>query len=476
MNPRFKYRKITPREDIAEIKEQCTRDSISLNHNDDTWHTTYRDDFIRHKNAKSEVIPPPPVSINLGGGCLAPSREEMRSVYMNTYHRFDQKDVPKVAKAPPDSAIFPRDRVVPMISTAQEEMINTARGRRSEEDVQSARAMANYNKNSHYRVGYDKVDYNTTAGSSYSARGRGGQPKYNNPNLGTHIEFDKTAGPGPNAKMRSKRKWAPSKPDAPSIDHTRTNFDTGYSASDYSTTTQSGFCKTSYRPPPRAPAPAPSEFSSDAPYIPKWRTHYAEEFQHRKPIPNSINTEELRKVHWEQGYEKPSWPVHEPPVTPRRTIVSTNQNQSNIVFKGDGSMKLSTTTGDMSKSYNSSSFRRSSSYNPSRGDNIYVGSDRTDYLSTAQSATRYPYAGKPAKITDDSNKGRDCCFGCGGDWSPYSRKEMLDIKENRYVPPTVRENGAYYKQSHFDLEATSKNKSRYSTTYYKTICKPTLQS
>ena len=476
MNPRFKFRRIPPREDISEIKEKCNSDSVSFASNDDSWHTTYRDDYVRHGNARREIIPPPPVSISLGGGCLAPTREEMRSSYMNTFHPFGKQDAVKAVKAPPDSEVIPRLNIPPVMSTAQEEMLNTANAKREPADVQSARALASYNRSNHFRVGYDKVtNYTTTTAASYSARGRGERCTYDNANIGNHIEFDKNAGLGPHDKARSKRRWAPPKPDAAPFDQHKTNFDTGYTKPDYSTTTQSSFYKGRSQPPERCPPPPCAEFANHEPNVPKWRTRYQEEFKYKKPIPNKINNEDLRKTHWEVGHDKTEWPVHEPPKSARREKIDQNQNESNIVFKGYGKMQFNTTTGDMIGTYDKSKMKPSVQNNNSRDDHIYFGSDKVNYQTTTSIANKLAGTGHPAKMCDDPDKGRGCAFARGGEWRPYVGKEMVDIKRYKPVPPTVRQDGSYYRQTHFELEATDQFKPRYSTTYWKTICKPTLQ-
>ncbi|KAK8885572.1 hypothetical protein M9Y10_041022 [Tritrichomonas musculus] len=476
MNPRFKFRRIPPREDITEIKERCNSDSVSFKSDESSWNTTYRDDYVRHGNAKREIIPPPPVSISLGGGCLSPTREEMRSLYMNTFHPFENQTPTKAVKPPPDSEIIPKINIPPVLSTAQEEMLITSKAHREPADIQSARALASYNRDNHFRVGYDKVtNYTTTTASSYSSRGRGERCSYDNANIGTHIEFDKKAGLGPHDKQRSKRRWAPPKPDVPLMDQTKTNFDTGYTKPDYSTTTQSSFYKGRMKPPERCPPPPCAEFSREQ-NPPKWRTMYQEEFKHRKPIPNKINNEDLRKTHWDVGHDKTEWPVHEPPPSARREKIDQNQNESNIVFKGDGKMQFNTTTGDMIGNYDKSKMKPAVQNNNSRDDHIYIGSDKVNYQTTAKRANEYAGTGHPAQICEDPDKGRGCPFSRGGNWSPYVGKEMVDIKRYKPYPPTVRQDGSYYRQTHFELEATDKFKPRYSTTYWKTICKPTLQA
>ncbi|OHT02447.1 hypothetical protein TRFO_30449 [Tritrichomonas foetus] len=479
MNPRFKYRRIQPREDITEIKTKCNQDSVCMKDvtTPDYWNTTYHDDYIKYPNAKRDICPPPPTSISLCGGCLAPTREEMRSSYMNTYHAFDKVDIPPIAIPPPNSEVIPRDYIPPVMSTAQEEMLHTSQIKRSPVDVQSARDMASYQKANHFSAGFDRPSYTTTTASSYSARGRIEPMKYDNRNIGSHIEFDKIAGLGPHEKSLSKRRWAPPKPDSAVFDQNRTNFDFGYNKLDYSTTTQSSFYKDRLKPPPRADPPPCAEFSNHEPHVPKWRTHYQAEFKHRKPIPNEIDKTDLQKTHWDTGYDKPQWPVHEPPPTTRREKHSKNLQESNIVFKGDGTMQFNTTTGDMIGNYDKSLWKPVSSDNDSRRDNIYIGADRTNYQTTVQHANELAGTGKPADIIDDFSKHRPPAFAKGGNWDQFANtKDMVDIKRYKPVSPTVRQDGSYYKQTHFELEATKDFKPRYSTTYYRTICKPTLQT
>ena len=475
MNPRFKFRRIPPREDISQIKENCTRDSVCTKEENDSWNTTYKDDYIKFPNAKAEICPPPPVSISLGGGCLAPTREEMRSTYMNTYHAFKRADVPPLAKPLPNSEIFPTDYIPPVMSTAQEEMLHTASVKRSPVDVEAARKLAEYQKANHYVTGFERPNYATTVSSSYTAQKRVEPMEYENRNKGSHIEFDKIAGLGPNEKAKSKRKWAPPKPDSHTFDQRCTNFDFGYDRNDYSTTTDSGFFKGKMKPPPRADAPIPAEFSNHYPHVPKWNTTHKADFRKFDRIPNEIDNYDLRRTHWDVGYDKPQWPVHEPPPTARREVHSKDLQKSNVVFRGDGTMSFNTTTGDMIGSYDKSKIQPVDSFNDARKDNIYIGSDKPNYRTTVQQANALAGTGKPAQLIDDFSKNRGCGFARGGAWDPYkNQKEMVDTKRYRYQGPALRCDGSYYRQTHFDLEATSEYKPRYSTTYYKTICKPTL--
>lgn len=477
--PRF--RRIIPREDIAEIKERCSHDSIHFR-DKGQYNTSYNDTYHKFPYSARSLIPPPPTSINLGGGVLAPNREEMRSNYTNTFHPYDKKDFAKKEPPIPDSKFLPRDYPVPKLSMSQLEMEQTGSLPRDPyTSTQTARAIAKDQRVRHFYPGFDKTNYTTTTSTSYQKRKPVEQPVSDGFKNRVSIQFDKNAGLGPHDKSLTKRRWAPPKPDAEPFDQHNKSFDTGYSKPDYMTTMRSSYTSDSrYRnaAPPLAVPPPCAEFSNDGPYAPKWTTTHASEFTKKTPIPNEINIENLRKTNWDQGHDKAEWPTPEPPKTARRYPKAENQNASNQVFRGDGNMDFKTTTNEMIGSYDKDEAlkARMPPSNEARLDHMFVGSDAPNYTTSVDDMNRLAGKGGPAQVCEDYSRKRGPCYARGGDWDRFRGKELVDVKEYAPVEPAPKVDGSYYRRSHFDLDATNTTKPNYLTTYYETICKPTLEN
>ncbi|OHS93074.1 hypothetical protein TRFO_12095 [Tritrichomonas foetus] len=400
----------------------------------------------------------------------------MRSHYMNTFHAHDKKDFAKIAPPPPGGQVIPRDHNIPKLSMAQLGMLETSRAPRDLEASQSARSIANEQRRLNVSFGFDNPNYSTTTASSYTARKPVEQPVSDGWKNRVSIEFDKKAGLGPHEKSLTKRGWAPEKPDTKPVDQHIKNFDEGYDRLDYKTTTNISYQGNKCQPPPRAIAPPCSEFSNHGPFAGPWKTSYSLDFQKRAPIENTINKENLKKTSWDQGYDKVDWPKPEPPLTARRCPKGEDLHQSNVVFRGDGNMQFATTQNQMVGNFDKNTDARLPPSNEARIDHIFAGSDKTSYSTSAKDANRLAGTGKPAQPFYDYSRTRGACYARGGDWDRFAGKEMVDIKKYKYVPPTTRADGSYYRRSHFDLEATTNNKPRYTTTYYKTICKPALEA
>ena len=475
MNPRFRFRRIAPRDDIEEIRKKVTSDSVEFC-GKGTWDTLYNDTYRAHPINVTQSVGAPPVSVYLGGGSFAPTREEMRSSYMNTYHKFDKTAIPPLAIKPKDSDVIAHDSELPRLSTAHAAMLESSQGPRGYDKPLSARLAADQ-RSKHFDTGYDSPNFSTTMGTSYSARGPTRRPVVDTDVYKrSSVVFDKNAGLGPHEKSLTKRRGAPACPDSAPWDQRQKNFDVGYNGDSWTTTTGSMFTGRSGGRPEIAQPPPCAEFANHGPHAPKWSTLYKDDYQQRKPIDNTIDTLALQRTHWDQGYEPRQWPVHEPPPTVKPAQPTENQQKSNIVFRGDGTMRCSTTTRDMLGQFDPTIDARRQPSAEGRKDNIMVGSDNPRMISTAQAANRLAGTGKPAESCADLYKMRGVGFARGGAWDPLAGKDPIDEKRYKPVEPTKRVDGRWYRMSHFDLDATNANKPRYTTTYYKTICEPTLES
>lgn len=476
---KIRFRRIIPRDDLTEIKDHVTHDSIEFR-DKYQWETMYNGTYRKLPYSARELIPPPPTSISLGGGKLAPTRDEMRSNYMNTFHPFRREDFAKKEPPIPDSQFLPRDHAVPKLSMAQLGMSETSSLPRDPYTAtQTARAIAKDQRSEHFPPGFDRSNYSTTTKSSYQKPEPIDQPVSDGFKNRVSIQFDKNAGLGPHEKSLTKRRWAPPKPDAEPLDQHNKNFDTGYNKPDYMTTTRASYTTDSrYRhaAPPLAQPPPCAEFSNDGPYAPKWTTTNSLQFTKKTPIPNEIDVANLRKTNWAQGYDKNEWPTPEPPKTARRYPKAENQNASNQVFRGDGNMEFKTTAGDM-LTYNKEAAMGAlmPQSNEARQDHINVGSDKPNYTTTFTDMNKLAGKGGPAEICEDYSIKRGPCYARGGDWDRYKGKELIEEKQHRPVEPTAKVDGSYYRRSHFDLDSANPKPS-YLTTYYETICRPALEN
>jgi hypothetical protein len=70
---------------------------------------------------------------------------------------------------------------------------------------------------------------------------------------------------------------------------------------------------------------------------------------------------------------------------------------------------------------------------------------------------------------------RGVAFARGGPWDQFAvAKTDVDERTPAEYARTEKGDGAYFKGSHFDLEATAADRGRYETTYFEEICRPTL--
>jgi hypothetical protein len=112
-----------------------------------------------------------------------------------------------------------------------------------------------------------------------------------------------------------------------------------------------------------------------------------------------------------------------------------------------------------------------------RASHLFMGGDDRDFSTTAADANRLAGTGRPADAAQDLHKLRGLPIARGDSWSPFSpAKTDVDEKPPVDYPRTEKIDGTYFKNSHFDLEATAANKGRYETTYFEEICRPTIVS
>lgn len=222
-------------------------------------------------------------------------------------------------------------------------------------------------------------------------------------------------------------------------------------------------------------APPCAELANHGDAAPPWQSLYHTTFTNRQPIPNPIDAEDLRKTHFDPGHDPDDWKREEMAVTdhvPERPTIDLQQ--SNQVFRGDGDMRFQTTSSDMIGVYDRTQDGRGKTVD-ARADHLYLGGDQVDYQSEAKRANLLAGKGKPAQKCQDLHLLRGVAFARGGAWDPYTGcVDSTDEKSPRGQPEVERTDPRYFKQTHFELDATASHKSRYKTTYFEEICRPKL--
>jgi hypothetical protein len=469
MNPRF--RRFSQRPDIPDIRTACTTDSIKFQDRPNA-DTVYNSTFVAHAIPPPERSRPPGPTIFLGGGCLAPTRDETQSQYTRTYQA-SSTIVPKLALAPPDSDIIPHDLDHPPISTTHASLLESAG--LSAYDFHSARVHAAHQRQKHFDFGNEKPNYTTTTTSSYSARSPVDQVVID-PHLqrGVSISFDKDAGLGPHNKSLTKRRLLPAIADAPPLNHRANHFDVGHAPSDFETTSSAAYkhphgCKTE-----RASAPGCSQLSDHGESVPKWETAYRDQFQQRPPIENSIDRDALRKAHFDVGYAPSEWPTPAPAPQSARVPPSVNLQISNQVFAGDGERRFDTTNRDILKPPDLSQGGPPPLCDAARRDTIYLGCEPVRTSTTSRDANALAGTGRPAMLAVDNSKLRGPAFARGGDWDRHARWDLVDEKPHLGVEQPTPVDAKWQSRANFEFDPTGQNKGTYETTYYKTICEPRL--
>jgi hypothetical protein len=469
-NPRF--RRFHQREDLDAIHEMCTRDSIKFN-DPQSNETLYHDSWIRHPPGFPDRAQAPPVSVCMGGGTFSPNREETRTHYMNTYHPFDKSAIPKLALAPPDSDILPHDDL-PRLSTQHASM--REHGWKWAYDAETARNHYDYHHYKHFDLGHDGPTTRSTMGASYTARPPVPQAEFDSRFLReSSISWDPEAGLGPHAKSLTKRRLAPAIADAPRIDYRAKSFDVGYTPTDYTSTTQDTYVR--QRCVPRQPIHGPpcSEFADHGPHAQKWASGYSQDYVKKTPIPNPVDQEFLKRGHIEVGYSNGDWPTAAPWPPPSPTEAFKGLQASNEVWRGDGLMRSGTATRDATRRPDTT---RGGGRQPmcleGKKDKVYLGSDPTTKSTTARDMNTLAGTGKPAQIYIDEHEIRGPGMGRGGAWDRLAPQPIVsanDVTPVTQLPPI---DGSWQLQTHFELDATEKNKGKINTTYFKEICEPSL--
>jgi hypothetical protein len=108
-------------------------------------------------------------------------------------------------------------------------------------------------------------------------------------------------------------------------------------------------------------------------------------------------------------------------------------------------------------------------------DSVRLGSDPTTKSTTARDMNTLAGTGTAAPICVDEHTIRGPAMGRGGDWDKFAPQQHISANDPKPVTQLPPIDGSWLLKTHFELEATSRNKGRYNTTYFKTICEPTLE-
>lgn len=476
-DPRYKFKRFDQRNDIGDIKSRCYETSAQATDQKTRSMTTYRHDYIRHPIDYNPKATAPPEGIYIGGGCLAPTREEMRSNYQNYFKKLDLSDRPQTAQPMPESKLFQYDFPTPLSTTqaANNEVV----GKTPKYDNTDARRRITENTAAHFVLGSDGSNYETDYQHHFK-NFRGEKPStVDNRLQKSSITFDKDAGYGPHTRSLSKREKFPGKPDIEKPNHLKVNYDIGYAKTPYVTTNQD-FARDPRYFHREAPVKAPqcAQLSDHGEYAPKWTTTYNHDYDGRRRIPNDIDREDLKKTHWDQGHDPSDWRRKKYATTnmkPKKEFIDL-QN-SNVVFKGDGTMTFHTTQNDLVGVYDrNGECRCTDDITDSRADHLYLGGDRNNYDTTAKDANRLAGTGRPAQMCDDLHLKKGVGFARGGTYDPLATDDNVSEKPYKRFDQPKGMDGSYFTRTHFDLDATRNHNSQYETTYFETICRPKIAS
>lgn len=475
-DPRYTFKRFEKRDDIGDIKSKCYDTSLQATDDKRRSMTTYRHDYIAYPINANPRAKAPPEGIYIGGGNLAPTREEMRSNYQNFFKKFDAK-YPERAKPIPESQLFAYNFPIP--NSTQQDANNEVVGKTPKYDNATAKERTADNRGAHFSLGSDGSTYETDYQRNFrDYHAKRPAPSDNNLQKSS-IQFDKDAGYGPHTRSTWKKHPVPEKPDAERPNHLKVNYDLGYSNTPYLTTNQAYATDPRYfkRTDP-VKAPKCANFADHGPYAQKWNSIYKQDYDRKRKDPNDIDVEELKRTHWDPGHDNNDWR--------RKKFATTNEKpkkefidlqRSNVVFKGDGSMTFNTTQNDLVGVYDRNGESRwSEDITDARADHLFLGGEGTNYESTAKAANKLAGTGKPAEMSEDLHHKKGAAFAKGGTYDRWATDP--DVSEKRYkgVKQPKKVDGSYFTQTHFDLDATSNNKSRFKTTYFETICRPKIQS
>ncbi|OHT14992.1 hypothetical protein TRFO_42787 [Tritrichomonas foetus] len=475
-DPRYTFKRFEQRNDIGDIKSKCYDTSAQASDDKRRSMTTYRHDYIRYPINTQEIAKPPQGGIHIGGGNLSPTRDEMRTNYQNFFKKYDSYNIEK-GKPIPNSCIF--EDKYPIPESTQQAANNEVLGKTPKYDNETARRRTIENNGAHFVLGDDGRNFDTDYNANFKNYHKGKPDPIRNDYKKSSIQFDNVAGYGPHTRSMSKRPKYPEIADAEKPDHTKVNYDIGYSKTPYMTTNQAFATDPRYfkRVDP-VKAPSCAELADHGRFAGKWGTTYRQDYDGRPKIPNEIDIEELKRSHWDQGHDENDWRRKKFATSPHKPKKEFMEMQkSNIVFKGDGSMSFNTTQNDLIGRFDPNEESRCmDDFTDARADHLFLGAEHGGYESTAKAMNRLAGTGSPAKMSDDLHKRKATAFAKGGTYDRYASKE--DISEKRYKPveqPKIVD-GTYFRQSHFDLDATASNKPRYKTTYFETICRPKIHS
>lgn len=515
----WKYRRVPRRDDIQEIKQRATTDSVHTKEIDDNWSTLYNGTYIKHPIGYIGCGKGIQGGLHIGGGNFSPNENELSTCYRNSYKPFSVKDVPPIAKGPPPSDIITGEEPIPE-STCHAALKEANEGRPPYDNSEALERAAE-SRSSHFYFG-DKFGltpderFKTIYNVDYIARENDSPVVIDNSLQKSSIEFDAGAGLGPHTKAMSKRNKSvnqvldpkrlnmtdknfdlgyddpdyittagsatatryPKGPDTRPMNMSKRNFDVGYENPDYSTSTGLATRRSKFAARPESfKAPPCAELSDHGDQAGKWQTTYSTDFVNREPIPNVIDQSELKATHWDQGYDKAEWPQPQPVHNVRPERNNSNMHESNVVFFGDYKGRYKTTSKDLTGNFDPSMDGRAQMVD-ARGGNLFLGCENPTYISTAKDANRLAGTGKPAEISEDLHLKRGASFATGGTFDPHYGGSSVD--EKPYVDGGAAEkiDSRYFTQSHFMLDASStvNNKPRgyYKTTYWQDYCKPTI--
>jgi hypothetical protein len=478
MEHRWRFRLPEVRGDTAEIKHKCFADSVDQKQYGDSWNTLYLDSYIRWPLGRRTALDRPPPGIHIGGGNLAGDRDDVtKSDYTRHFpNRWDPNAVPP--KAPPlgPSDIFPHDydeRLATISQLAMEEAV----ANRPAYDNRDAKERVADARRAHFFMGEDTPVFETNYTRYFGPKKTVRPPPADLGLQKSSIEFDADAGLGPNTMRLREKRTFPQIADAPVPNHLKANFDLGHDRLNYRTTTADGLRDGRYGAkrvnPARAPACAELATHGDA--AGKWETHYHSDFQKRPAIANPIDVNDLRGTHFDIGHAPTDY-------SPKPVAVSTGMppretmdlQTSNPVFRGDQQMRWRTTSADLIGVYDKSKDGRGTPIT-NRRDDVFIGGDKPEFTTTAADANRLAGTGKPAAMCQDLHLLKGPGFGRGGTWDTFAETPGgPDEKVPMGYPKTEKIDGTYFKESHFDLEATEAHKGLWETTYFEEICRPKI--
>jgi hypothetical protein len=457
-----------PPPDIEDVKQKCYQQSRLAT---DDWRgnrTVYQDDYIRWPLDQVSTSPGPPSGVHIGTGNLAPSDNDLRSHYAQTYIRHPTGH-PEAAAPVPDSDFFSYGYGIPKTTTqsANDEVV----GKTAPFDPSESKTRGRDSRSTHFGLGTDAPGYETNYSDNFrGARGPAAAPA-DNSHLKSSIEFDHDAGYGPNTRRGHRRARVPEKPDVERRDQHATNYDIGHFPLDYETTSgAAGHGRRNVRPVERVPRPKDAELADHGPAAGRWGSSYKDDFQRREPIPNDVDTMDLRGTHFDPGHEDGDWSRKTYAAASRMPErVRRNLQESNQVFRGDGGMRFGTTANELTGAYDRNADGRGRQVADARADHFYVGADPPAFETTLQNANRFAGKGRPADLVPEPASGG---FARGGDWDPHVGAEQVSEKSWRPVEQPKGKEGAYARGTHFEVEATGKNKGRYKTEYFERYCRP----